>query len=87
MIYDEIKIKSGLIYQKSSGEIIGFLEIGDFNEKIKRFKFRFYEKIDSDNRDFATNVFMVRGVCFKLFYHFGYHAGLRFSADQLFPLV
>ena len=88
LIFDEIKIKSGLIYRKSSGEIIGFTEMGDLNEEIERFKDT-CEKTDADDRDFATyvNVFMVRGICSKLCYPFGYHAGLGFSADQLFPLV
>ena len=32
LLIDEIKIKSGLVYSKSTGCIVGFTELGDINE-------------------------------------------------------
>ena len=89
LMIDEIKIKSGLAYKRSSGKLIGFTEMGDLNEEVARFRHSCDESRDADERDFATyvNVFMVRGLCSSLCYPFGYHAGLGFTADQLFPLV
>ena len=87
LLFDEIKIKSGLAYKRSSGKIIGFTEMGDLNEEISKLT-KDCEK-DEVEKAFSTyvNVFMVRGICSSLCYPFGYHAGLGFTVVQLFPLV
>ena len=40
ILFDEIKIKSGLVYSKHSGSIIGFCDMGDINNELKDFKNR-----------------------------------------------
>ena len=88
LIFDEIKIKSGLVYRKGSGEFIGFTEMGDLNEEIQRFS-TICDQDDETDRSLATyaNVFMVRGISSKLCTTFGYHAGTGFTGDQLNSLV
>ena len=36
--FDEMKFQQGLVYQKSSGKLIGFCEFGDINEEIETFQ-------------------------------------------------
>ena len=36
LILDEMKIKEGLVYNKYSGEIIGFTHLGDINDKLMK---------------------------------------------------
>ena len=85
--FDEIKIKSGLVYKKGTGKIIGFTDMGDVNDEIKTLMNRFEEK--GENHDFARyiNVFFVRGIFSKLCSPIGYHSSMGFTGDQLFPLV
>lgn len=38
IIHDEVKIKGDLVFSKSTGQIIGFVNIGDFNNKLSDFE-------------------------------------------------
>ena len=86
--FDEMKIKSDLIYRKSTGELVGFTQMGDINEEFASFE-RTCESTDVSSRQFAAYVlvFMVRGIFSKLAYPFGYFASMGFTADQLYPCV
>ena len=89
LIYDEIKIKSGLVFKRSTGKLVGFTEMGEINEEIREFQSSCDDENSKAERPFASyvNVFMVRGICSNLCYTFGYHASLGFTASQLVPLV
>ena len=95
LCYDEMQIKSNLVYKKSTGQMIGFTEMGDVNEEFRSFKEN-VEKVDNETsssdsvhleRSFATHVivYMVRGIFTGLAYPFGYFASTGFSAAQLYP--
>ena len=90
VIYDEMKIKSDLVFRQGTGQLVGFTEMGDINEEFRAFERRVEESSDSvAPRDFATYVivFMVRGIVSSFVYPFGYFASLGFTADQLYPCV
>lgn len=38
LLLDEVKIKSGLVFSKSSGNLIGFVNLGDVNDEITEFE-------------------------------------------------
>lgn len=40
LIFDEMKIKSGLIYRRSTGKLGGFTEMGEVKEEIQLFQMR-----------------------------------------------
>ena len=86
LIFDEIKIKSGLVFRRSTGKLVGFTEMGELNEELRVLQDNLDVSKSSDERDFAkyVNVFMVRGIFSNLCYPFGYHASTGFNADQLF---
>ena len=87
LLFDEMHIKSGLVFSKSSGKLVGFTELGDINQELEEFSTRIENKTE---RDLTTTVltFMVRGLC-KYFNYpigfFGSHNG--FGSEQLYPLV
>ena len=85
--FGEIKIKSGRVYEKGTGKIIGFLNMGDVNDQIKTSINRFEDK--DENYDFSryVNVFFVREIFSKLCFPIGYHSSMGFTEDELFPLV
>ena len=41
LLIDEMKIQSNLVYKKSTGKIVGFVEMGDINEEISQFQTKF----------------------------------------------
>ena len=34
-VFDEVKIKEDLVYDKHSGEVVGFVNVGDVNNQLK----------------------------------------------------
>ncbi|XP_078610651.1 uncharacterized protein LOC144881434 isoform X2 [Branchiostoma floridae x Branchiostoma japonicum] len=91
LIWDEMKIKSGLVYDKASGELVGFTDLGSVNEILDNFEKRCREEQHGTQElnDLATHVlaFMVRGVCSNLEFVFAYYPCQGFSSSQLFPAV
>ena len=86
--FDEMSIKSKLVYQRRTGKLVGFTELGDVNEELRSFRCSHSnESADDIGRDFATHVlvFMVRGIFTSLQYPFGYFATMGASAAEIYP--
>ena len=72
---------------------MGFVEMGDINEKISRFQKKCEDNDCQGDESIGkkvakyVDVFMVRGILSKLCYPIGYHASIGFTGDQLFPVV
>lgn len=49
VIFDEVKIKEGLVFNKHTGQIIGFVDLGDVTNKIQDL-----EQMDTDNKVHAS---------------------------------
>ncbi|CAH1263937.1 THAP9 [Branchiostoma lanceolatum] len=91
LVWDEMKIKSGLVFCKSSGDLIGFTDLGEINNEMKDFERRCREQQHGTDEqpDLATHVLalMVRGIFTNLEFVFGYYPCLGFSSDQLYPAI
>ena len=74
-----MKIQANLIWDKHSGELIGYVDLGDPD-----INFATLEKLDH----LASHalLFMVRGITTKLKHTVGYFATSDVTAAQLFPL-
>ena len=87
LLYDEMKIKSGLVYNRHNGKLIGFTELGNINNELEEFK----NKIEGDieHKPLATHIitFMVKGLASSLAYPIAYYPSQGFTSDQLFPPV
>lgn len=83
IVFDEVKIKEGLVYDKHSGHIIGFTDLGDMNEQI--------DKLDAVDKlgDVATYmlVFMVRGLFIRIAFPYAQFPCRSLSADVMYPIV
>jgi hypothetical protein len=79
ILLDEMKIQGNLIWDKHSGELIGYVNLGDPD-----INFATLEKLD----DLASHalMFMVRGITTTLKHTLGYFATADVTAAQLFPL-
>ena len=87
LVFDEVRVKEGLVYDKHSLQVIGFVNLGDINNQLLKF-----ERAQTSNSQETITppivkymlVFMVHGIFSKL--EFPY---VRFSCanDVVFPLV
>ena len=88
LIFDEMKIKSGLVFCKTTGKLVGFTEMGSINDALNEFERRCDS--DKEGRDSELNlaqyviVFMVRGIFSSLCYCFGHFASEGFNSDQIY---
>lgn len=37
LLFDEMKIKSGLVFRRSTGRLVGFIDLGDVNNELDDF--------------------------------------------------
>ena len=60
-MFDEMKIHEDIVFDKS-GEVIGYVDTGDFNNKLRQFENRCKTDV------IATHMLtlMIRGIFFKL---------------------
>ena len=79
LLFDEMKIKSNLVFDKVTGELIGYVDLGD-----PEVNYATLNKID----EVASHamVFLVRGVCTELKFSLAYFATDGVTSGQLMPL-
>ena len=87
LLFDEMKIKSGLVFSRSTGRLVGFTDLGDVNNELDDFN-RFIKQ-GCKEPDLATHVLtlMARGLFNYFNYPVGYFASVGFDSDQLYPVV
>ena len=82
LLIDEMKVREGLVYNKYSGEIIGFTKLGDINDDLLR--------LENENEQEVAKqilVLMVRGIMFRLVFPYAHFGTRGVTADLLFPIV
>ena len=79
LLFDEMKIMSNLVFDKVTGELIGYLDLGDPD-----INFGTLEKVD----EIASHalVFFIRGICTELKFSLAYFATNGVTSHQLMPL-
>ena len=87
IVIDEMKVKEDLVYNKHSGEMIGFVSLGDINKDLSEFEETC--SIERDHPSIAKQllVFMVRGLLFKLEFPYAHFTSRGVTADYLFPIM
>ena len=69
-----MRVKSNLVYSKSTGTLVGFMEIGSINDEFLKFQDSMESQNSGNNieREFASYVlvYMVRGIFSNLCYPF-----------------
>ena len=79
LLFDEMKVLSNLVFDKVTGELIGFVDLGDPDVN-----FAVLEKAD----EIASHalVFLIRGVCTQLKFSLAYFATSGVTSIQLLPI-
>ena len=79
VLLDEMKVQSNLVFDKHTGELIGYVDLGDPNIN--------YGNLEKQD-EIATHalVFLVRGVCTELKFALAYFATTGVTSAQLMAL-
>ena len=88
LIFDEVKVKEDLVYNKHSGELVGFVNITDINQHSTALE-RACSTEDEHIPQLATHmlVFMVRGICSSLKFAYAQFPVRTASGEILHPIV
>ena len=88
LIFDEVKVKENLVFNKHSGELIGFLDIGEVNNQLVQFE-EACKDVAKRKPLLATHmiVFMVTGLLSHLTFAYAQFPSLSVTSDQLYSLV
>lgn len=86
LIFDECKVKEDLVYDKHSGEIIGYCDVNGINNYLDA-----VEKVNastSPTRAIATHMimFMVRGMFSSLKFPYVHYSTRALTGDKIFSL-
>ena len=79
MLFDEMKVKSNLVFDKHNGDMIGFLDLGDLEINLATLE---------QEDDLATHilVFFLRGLAINLKFSLAYFSTNTANCEQLFHL-
>ena len=85
LLLDEVHIKEDLVYDKHSGSLIGFANMGDINNHLMNFEKRLTDEPDETMPSIASSllVIMVRGLLSKLNFPYAQFACANLSGDLL----
>ncbi len=80
VIMDEMKLQENLVFDKTSGELIGFIDLGD--------PLTTFANVDEDSDQIASHAlaFLVRGLCTHLKHVVAYYFTGNVTSFQLMPL-
>jgi hypothetical protein len=89
LVFDEVKIKEGMIYDKHDCRIIGFVDLGGVNSSLESFEQSLSEPSNPVAPSVAKQmlVFMVRGLFIKLCFPYAQYPTQGITADKLFPVA
>ena len=83
LLLDEMKVKEGLVYNKTTGEIVGFTDLGDVNEQLLRLE-------QGGENPLVVKyvlVLMVRGIMFNVEFPYAHFGTRGITGELLYPIV
>ena len=84
VIMDEIHIREGLMYDKHSGALLGFNNLGDVNNLLMKFERSLKSDAPTESLSKSMLVLMVRGLFTRLQFPYAQFACSSVTGDQLF---
>ena len=81
------KIKEDLVYDKHTGQIIGFASLGDIGDMLSEMEEKCEENSPHPPVSNHILVLMVRGILYKLEFPYAHFGTQGVTADTLFPIA
>ena len=87
VVFDEMRIKEDLVYEKHSGQVVGFVNLGVVNNQLSELE-RAY-KSEQQRPEIATHmlVLMVRGLMTKINFPYAHFPTAGVTSDFLFSIL
>ena len=88
LIWDEMKIKENLVFNKHTCELVGFTDVGDINKELNEVEQQ-CQSVGLTHCNVTTHMllFMIRGLFTNLEFSYAHFATRGITADSLFPIV
>ena len=86
VLFDEMKIKAGLVFSVRSGKVVGFTDIGSIANEVADFERRCRGETEPPVASHVL-VLMVRGIFSSLHAVVGYYPSTGVTSDQLYPCL
>ena len=87
LIWDEMKAKEGLVFDKHTCNLVGFTNIGQINDELNEVERECEEVSPPSNVATHMLLFMVRGLCTLLEFPYAHFVTDGATADVLYPIV
>ena len=87
LVWDEMKVKKGLVFDKHTCNLVGFTNIGEINNELDNVEKECEEEGASSNVATHMLLFMVRELCTSLVFPYAHFATQGATADVLYPMV
>ena len=87
VVYDEMHIKADLVYNKHTGELVGFCNIGDINNTLLQVEKSLEEKDPRPELAKSMLVYMVRGLCGSLQFPYAQFSTRNISGESFLFIV
>lgn len=84
IIMDEMHVREGLVYDKHSGALLGFTDLGNVNNLLMEFEHSLSLDQHTENLSKTMLVLMVRGLFIRLQFPYAQFACSSVTGDQLF---
>ncbi|SMN01866.1 hypothetical protein SPONN_135 [uncultured Candidatus Thioglobus sp.] len=87
VVFDEMKVKQDLVYDKHSGHIVGFISLGSINDELAKLENGCVNDVEQPPIAKQLLVFMVRGLFSHLTFPYMHFGSRGVTGAILYPIV
>ena len=89
VLFDEMYVKQGLVFEKSTGALFGFTDLGEINNQLDEFEAHLKGSSSELNRPLAKTmlVFMFKGLFTNISLPYAQFAAHSLKSHEMFPLL
>ena len=89
VLFDEMYVKQGLVFEKSTGALFGFTDLGEVNNQLDEFEAHLKGSSSELNRPLAKTmlVFMFKGLFTNISLPYAQFAAHSLKGHEMFPLL
>ena len=87
ILMDEIKVQQNLVYNKHTGKIVGFVDLGQINNDLIEVELK--KESESARPPVADSVLaiMIRGIFVHLNFPYAYFPSKKLNGEQIYPII